>query len=131
MQVGRQVVGELERAVDEGGFDGVLAEFLLCDMKLFMWMFDEKTCGSVRSSLSAPARLVTVGSEAAETMSFTVSEGRHLRRSLLSRQHQGGWRARLDDTLNICELPQASSSATKPKVLTGFSQKGTQPAARL
>ena len=26
-----------------------------------------RTCGSVRSSLSAPARLVTVGSEAAET----------------------------------------------------------------
>ena len=53
MQVGRQVVGELERAVDEGGFDGILTELFMCDMKLFMWMFDEKTCGSVRSSLSA------------------------------------------------------------------------------
>ena len=29
-----------------------------------------RTCGSVRSSLSAPARLVTVGSEAAETTSL-------------------------------------------------------------
>jgi hypothetical protein len=26
VQVGRQVVGELERAVDEGGFDGILAK---------------------------------------------------------------------------------------------------------
>src|SRR2546425_13161039 len=29
-----------------------------------------RTCGSVRSSLSAPARLATVGSEAAETTSL-------------------------------------------------------------
>jgi hypothetical protein len=32
-----------------------------------------QTCGSVRSSLSAPARLATVGSEAAETMYLTHS----------------------------------------------------------
>lgn len=31
--------------------------------------FVRRTCGSVHSSLSAPARLVTVGSEAAETTS--------------------------------------------------------------
>jgi hypothetical protein len=32
--------------------------------------FASRTCGSVRSSLSAPARLATVGSEAAETTSL-------------------------------------------------------------
>jgi hypothetical protein len=32
--------------------------------------FVRRTCGSVRSSLSAPVRLVTVVSEAAETTSF-------------------------------------------------------------
>ena len=38
-----------------------------------------RTCGSVRSSLSAPARLVTVGSEAAETR-FPSPRGKHLPR---------------------------------------------------
>ena len=38
-------------------------------------VFMKRTCGSVRSSLSAPARLVTAGSEAAETM-YLRSSGR-------------------------------------------------------
>jgi len=29
VQVGRQVVGELERATDQGGFDGILSEFFI------------------------------------------------------------------------------------------------------
>src|SRR5256884_9181247 len=33
-----------------------------------------RTCGSVRSSLSAPARLATVGSEAAETTSLHLQD---------------------------------------------------------
>ena len=41
-----------------------------------------RTCGSVRSSLSAPARLVTVGSEAAETR-FPSLRGKRLPRGRL------------------------------------------------
>ncbi len=58
-----------------------------------------RTCGSVRSSLSAPARLVTVGSEAAETTSLhRPDEGTAVRRSprlrASMRSERQGWMKR-------------------------------------
>ena len=61
--------------------------------------FISRTCGSVRSSLSAPARLATVGSEAAETTSLhhqdeatAVRRSPRLRASM--RSERQGWMKR-------------------------------------
>jgi len=56
-------------------------------------------------SLSAPARLATVGSEAAETMNFLHHGAEMTVRKSPGCQRQGGRKARLDDTPNPGELP--------------------------
>jgi hypothetical protein len=61
--------------------------------------FVSRTCGSVRSSLSAPARLATAGSEAAETTSLHRSdEGTAVRRfprlRASTRSERQGWMKR-------------------------------------
>ena len=89
------------------------------------------TCGSVRSSLATPARLATVGSEAVATTYLGQLARRQLRRSLCGCQRQRSRRARLDDTLNASELPQASLQPNEPKALTGSGQNGMQWVARL
>jgi len=82
------------------------------------------TCGSVRSSLSASARLVTVGSKAAET-TYLRPRGRGDDREEISATASvnGGRRVRLDDTPNRSELLQAPSITKEPKTLTGSCQK--------
>jgi hypothetical protein len=89
-----------------------------------------ETCGSVRRSLSAPARLVTVGSEAAETI-YLRPTGRGGAREGISAAASvnGGRRVRLDDTPNGSELLQASLKFKEPKTLTGSSQKAMQSVA--
>ena len=91
----------------------------------------ESTCGSVRSSLAAPARLVTVGSEAAVIMYLSHSARRQPRGSFRDCQRQRSRRARLDDKLNVSELPQASLQLNEPKTLTGSGQNGKQWVTRL
>jgi len=62
-------VREVESGLEQG--DGRLCEKSEIPMIVpYEDKFVSRTCGSVRSSLSAPARLVTVGSEAAETTSL-------------------------------------------------------------
>ncbi len=64
-----------------------------------------RTCGSVRSSLSAPVRLVTDGSEAAETISRYPSGCTDDREELCETASvKGGLRDRLDDKSNPGEL---------------------------
>ena len=84
----------------------------------------EITCGSVHTSLSAPARLETAGSEAAET-TYLRPMGRGENREGLSATASvnGGRRVRLDDKPNKSKLPQAPSTSVEPKTLTGSSQK--------
>jgi len=66
------------------------------------------TCGSVRSSLSASARLVTVGSKAAETTYLRQAWRGNDREDISATASvNGGRRVRLDDMLNISELLQA------------------------
>jgi len=81
-----------------------------------------RTCGSVRSSLSAPARLVTVGSEAAETTSL------HRRDEEISARRFPRLRAsvwsegRLDEMPNASELPTGIVNSKEPKTLRGSGQ---------
>jgi hypothetical protein len=87
----------------------------------------ERTCGSVRTSLSAPARLVMVELEAAETMRLRFSERRGSREALSATASvYGGQRVRLNDKSNTCELPWASLESKSQKALTGSGQKATQ-----
>ena len=75
-----------------------------------------RTCGSVRSSLSAPARLVTVGSEAAETMTLHHNDtGTSVRKLPATASVNAVNGARLDEMSNICELPQAPSFLTSQR----------------
>jgi hypothetical protein len=75
-----------------------------------------RTCGSVRSSLSAPARLVTVGSEAAETTTHPHNEaGTSARKFPATASVNAVNGARLDEMPNICELPQAPSFLTSQR----------------
>ena len=74
-----------------------------------------QTCGSVRSSLSSPARLVTVASEAAETNELRLRARKQLRRSFPSCQHQGGLRAGLGDKSNGSELPTGTVKIKRAK----------------
>jgi hypothetical protein len=83
----------------------------------------DRTCGSVRSSLTAPARLATVGSEAAATTPLGLRARRRPRGSLRDCQRQRGRRARLDDMPNPSELLQASLKRYKPKTLRGLRQQ--------
>jgi hypothetical protein len=87
----------------------------------------ERTCGSVRTSLSAPARLVMVGSEAAETTYLRSSERRDGREAFSAAASvKGGQRVRLNDKSNISELLWASLVSKSQKALIGSGQKATQ-----
>ena len=75
----------------------------------------KRTCGSVRSSLSAPARLATVGSEAAETTSLARQDEEAAVRKpprLRASMRRGG---RLDDTSNTSELPAGTVKIRRAK----------------
>ena len=83
-------------------------------------------------ALPAPARLATVGSEAAGTTYPLSSRGRRgPRGTLCGCQHQGGRGVRLSDMPNVSELPQASLSLTSQKMLIRLEPKGKQPVASL
>ncbi len=82
-----------------------------------------RTCGSDRSSLSASARLVTVGSKAAVTTYFCLHDTESSARNFRHCQRQRGGRVRLDDMSNPRELLQAPLNPAEPKTLTGSSQK--------
>ena len=81
-----------------------------------------RTCGSVRSSLSAPARLVTVESEAAETASLhRCDEEISARR--FPRLRASVWsEGRLDEMPNASELPTGIVNSKEPKTLRGSGQ---------
>ena len=83
-----------------------------------------RTCGFVHTSLSASARLVTVGSKAAGT-TYLRPRGRGDGREVVSATASvnGGRRVRLNDRPNVSELLQTPSNPTEPKMLTGSSQK--------
>jgi hypothetical protein len=83
-----------------------------------------RTCGFVHTSLSASARLVTVGSKAAETTYFRPwgrGDGREV--VSVTASVNGGQRVRLNDMPNVSELLQTPSNLKEPKTLTGSSQK--------
>ena len=82
-----------------------------------------RTCGSVRSSLVAPALLATEGLEAAMTTYLRLRMRRRPRGSLWDCQRQGGLRVRLDDRSKLIELPQAPRGYDEPKALIGSNQK--------
>jgi hypothetical protein len=85
-----------------------------------------RTCDSVRTSLSASARLVTVGSKAAETTYLRPCgrlDGREVVRATAS--VNGGRRVRLNDKSKPNELPKAPSTSVEPKTLTGSGQKAS------
>jgi len=91
--------------------------------------FVRRTCGSVRSSLSAPARLVTVGSEAAETKSPRRPRRGNLREEASSTTSvklvgETGWMKR--PTKVNCHRHR---HLNEPKTLTGSDQNGTQSGA--
>jgi hypothetical protein len=90
----------------------------------------ERTCDSVRTSLSASARLVTVGSKAAET-TYLRPTGRSCNREVvtMTASIKGGQRVRLDDKSNTSELSKVPSNPAEPKMLTGSRQKAMQSAA--
>ena len=83
-----------------------------------------RTCGFVHTSLSASARLVTVGSKAAETTYFRPM-GRGDGREVVSATASvnGGWKVRLNDMPNESKLSQVPSNPAEPKTLIGSSQK--------
>ena len=83
-----------------------------------------RTCGFVHTSLSASARLVTVGSKAAGT-TYLRPKGRGDDREVVSATASvnGGRRVRLNDRPNVSELLQTPSNPIEPKTLTGSSQK--------
>ena len=89
----------------------------------------KRTCGSARSSLLAPARLATVGSEAAETTYLRPWTRRLPRGILPSCERQCGLRVRLKDKSNISELPCGAVNPREPKTLTGSSQNGMRSVA--
>ena len=92
--------------------------------------FIRQTCGSVRSRLSAPARLVTVGSEAAETGSRHSGNEEILREEFSAAGSvNAGRRDGLSDTPNASEPLQVPSRPIEPKTLTGSRQKVMQSAA--
>ena len=91
----------------------------------------KRTCGSVRSSLVAPALPATEGLEAAMTTYLRLRMKRRPRGSLWDCQRQGGLRVRLDDRSKLIELPQAPRRYDEPKALTGSNQKVTQSVSPL
>jgi hypothetical protein len=76
----------------------------------------DRTYGSVHTSLSAPARLVTVGSEAAGTTYLCSSEhGEARERFSATISVHSGRKVRLDDTSNGSELLEAPLNPEEPK----------------
>jgi hypothetical protein len=106
----------------------------LCEVKVITMIVRYKnenievrrTCGSVHSSLSASARLVTVGSKAAETTAFNHNEAETIVRKSLclpaSRRVWGqGW---VTSSINVnCRWHRY---VCEPKTLTGSNQNGVQ-----
>jgi len=92
--------------------------------------FVRQTCGSVRSRLSALARLVTVGSEAAETQSRHSGNEEILCEEISATGSvNAGRRDGLSDKPNVSEPLQVPSIPIEPKALTGSRQKVMQSAA--
>jgi len=92
--------------------------------------FVRQTCGSVRSRLSALARLVTVGSEAAETQSRHSGNGEIFCEEISAAGSvNAGRRDGLSDTPNASELLRVPSIPTEPKTLIGSRQKVMQSVA--
>jgi len=83
-----------------------------------------RTCGSVRSSLSASAWLVTAGSKAAETTAPRLRARRHPRGSFRDCERQCGQGVRLDDRSNTSELLQASLRVERAKGADRLGPKG-------
>ena len=81
-----------------------------------------RTCGSVRSSLSAPARLVTVGSEAAETTTLHRRDEETSARRFPRLQASVRSEGRLDAMPNTSELLTGIVSSEEPKTLIGSGQ---------
>lgn len=86
-----------------------------------------RTCGSVHSSLSAPVRLATAGSEAAETTALNPKDMEtDARKSLCLRASMRakgqGWRT--SSTKVNCRRHRY---VCEPKTLTGSNQNGVQP----
>jgi hypothetical protein len=83
-----------------------------------------RTCGSVRSSLAAPAQPATVVSEAAVTTHLRpTGRGDDREEVAATASVNGGRRVRLNDRPNVSELLQTPSNPIEPKTLTGSSQK--------
>ena len=83
-----------------------------------------RRCGFVHTSLSASARLVTVGPKAAEA-TYLRPRGRGENREVLSSTASvnGVAGVRLNDLPNVSELSQVTSNLTEPKTLTRSIQK--------
>jgi hypothetical protein len=92
------------RATERNKQKGAKRKKTWCEVKVIVMMVRyesenlevRRTCGSVRSSLSAPARLVTVGSEAAETtplhhLGAEISVRKSLRLQASMRSEGQGW----------------------------------------
>jgi hypothetical protein len=89
-----------------------------------MCKHNDKTCGSVHTSLLASALLVTVGSKAAKTTYLYLSRyNEHREVFSAAASIYGGRRVRLDDTPKSVEPLLAPSTLKEPKMLTGSGQK--------
>jgi hypothetical protein len=115
------------RYVTEGSFDAYM--WVRREVAQVIVHYEEttidRTCDSVRSRIAAPARLVTVGLEAAATTPLRLRARRRPRGSLRNRQRQRGWRARLDDMPNTGELLQASLRSEQAKDADRLEPKGS------
>jgi hypothetical protein len=118
---------QIFRYVTEGSFDAYM--WVRREVVQVIVHYEEttidRTCDSVRSRIAAPARLVTIGLEAAATTPLRLRARRRPRGSLRNCQRQRGWRARLDDMPNTCELPQASLRSEQAKDADRLEPKGS------
>ena len=81
--------------------------------------FVRRTCGSVRSSLSASAWPATARSKAAETTYFCLTTRKCPRGSFRHCQRQRGGRVRLNDMSNSSELLQAPAGKKRMRLCNG------------
>lgn len=86
-----------------------------------------RTCGSVHSSLSAPARLETVGSEAAETTALNHNDAETIVRKFLRRRASMWAKGQGWMTSSIDVNCYRHRYFCEPKTLTGSNQNGKQP----
>ena len=91
-----------------------------------LWIHHKQTCGSVRSVYRHRRDWQRLGRKLPRQCTSTFMVRRWPQGCFRDCQRQGGRRARRGDTLNTCELPQASSSVNEPKALSGSDQNGTQ-----